>query len=463
MLRYFRINDPYRLISLLVLLTLASLPFLIDLPGITVQELRDLVMGEVVGNKMLYVEIIDRTAPMMALFDGLLNFIFGRSLLARHILALIIIFFQASYFGILLINNKAYNESSYVPSLIFGFLCFFSFDLLAITPELLASTLLLLGLNNLFKEIEFRVDRDSIVLNMGVFIGIASLFVFSYTIFLIGAIFILIVFARASFRKIGMVLFGYSLVHAILIIFYYCYEQTDQLWIHFYIANFSGMSRTLVGMKSILILGAVPMVYFIFSLFMLTREARFTKYQSQLFQAIFLWLAISMIQIWFTADLTPHSFFTFIPATAYFVSHYLLLIRRKSIAETMWWIFVLGLLTINGLSRYGQLRGVEYTALFPSASKYEKEITEKKIMILGDDISLFRENKLAGYFLDWDLSRKYFEQPDYYENIIKINKSISTDPPDVIIDPGNLMGPVVIRIPSLEKKYRKEGEIYWKR
>ena len=370
MLRYFRINDPYRLISLLVLLTLASLPLLIDLPGMMVQELKDMVMGEVVGSKMLYVEIIDRTAPMTALVDGVLNFFFGRSLLARHILALIVIFFQASYFGILLINNKAYNESSYVPSLIFGFLCFFSFDLLAITPELLASTLLLLGLNNLFKEIEFRVDRDSIVLNMGVFIGIASLFVFSYTIFLIGAVFILVVFARATLRKIGMVLFGYSLVHAILFTFYYCYEQTDELWIHFYVANLSGMSRTLVSMKSILILGAVPMVYFIFSLFMLTREARFTKYQSQLFQAIFLWLAISMIQIWFTTDLTPHSFFTFIPPTAYFVSHYLLLIRRRSIAETMLWIFVLGLLAINGLSRYDRLRGVEYSVLFPVASQY---------------------------------------------------------------------------------------------
>ena len=127
------------------------------------------------------------------------------------------------------------------------------------------------------------------------------------------------------------------------------------------------------------------------------------------------------------------------------------------------WIFVLGLLAINGLSRYDRLRGVEYSVLFPVASQYEKEITEKKIMVLGDDISLYKENKLAGYFLDWNLSRKYFEQSDYYENIIKINKSISDDPPDVIIDPGNLMGSVMVRIPSLEKKYRKEKEVYWKR
>ena len=168
------------------MLTLASLPLLIDLPTLTLQELKDMVLGEVVGSKILYVEIIDRTGPLMAVTDGILNLCFGRSLLARHIIALILICFQASYFGILLINNKAYNESGYVPSLVFGFLCFFSFDLLATTPELLASTLLLLALNNLFKEIEFRIDRDSIILNLGVFIGLASLFIFSYIIFLAG-------------------------------------------------------------------------------------------------------------------------------------------------------------------------------------------------------------------------------------------------------------------------------------
>jgi hypothetical protein len=201
-LRFFRINDPYRLLALLVLLVLISLPMLVQPPPLMIGELSGMVVGEQIHDKIMYVELFDRTAPLMAMTDGLLDFLFGRSLMGRHLLALFIIFFQASYFGILLINNRAYNENSYVPALIFGLLCFFSFDLLTITPELLASTLLLLALNNLFKEIEFRVDRDSIVLNLGVFIGMASLFVLSYTIFLFGAIIILLVFARSSARKI---------------------------------------------------------------------------------------------------------------------------------------------------------------------------------------------------------------------------------------------------------------------
>ena len=459
-LRFFRLNDPYRLIALWLMLTLASLPLLIDLPAMTLQELKDVVLGEAMGDNLLYVEIIDRTAPMMALMDSILNFCFGRSLLARHILALILICFQTSYFGILLINNKAYNETSYIPSLVFGFLCFFSFDLLTVSPELFASTLLLLALNNLFKEIEFRVDRDSIVLNLGVFLGLASLFIFSYTIFLVGAILILILFARASLRKILLVLFGYGLVHAGLFTLYYCYEHTTDLWRHFYAANFSRATLTHMDTNSLLVLIAVPGVYFIFSLFMLTREARFTKYQSQLFQTIFLWLAIALIQFWLMAEKTPHSLYIVVPAVAYFVSHYLLLIRRKWIAEMMFWLFMLGLLSLNYGSRYGWMKQVNYESLFPQPSIYEKAVNGKSIMVIGNDLSLYQNHTLAGYFLDWDLSRKYFEEPDYYENIVKINEAIEKNPPDVIIDEVGLMGPIISRIPLLEKEYEKDSSIY---
>jgi len=462
-LRYFRINDPYRLITLLVLLALASLPLLITLPAMTLQELKGIVLGEIIGGKLLYVEIIDRTAPLMALTDGLLNFLFGRSLIARHILALLIIFFQAGYFGILLINNKAYSDNNYVPALIFGFLCFFSFDLLAITPELLASILLLMALNNLFKEIEFRVDRDSIVLNLGVFLGLASLFVFSYSIFLIGVIFILIVFARATVRKILLLLFGFLLIHALLWIVYYCYENTTELWDHFYVANVSQFGSSLINIKSIFILGVVPLTYFVFSLFMTTREARLTKYQSQLFQVIFLWLAIALIQVYFTSERTPHSFFTFIPSIAYFISHYLLLIRRKFIAESMLWLLIAGLIAVNLLAKSKVLSNVDYIGLFPVTSPYQKAVANKNIIIIGDDLSILKNNTLAGYFLDWDLSKKYFEHPDYYESIIKINNAIEEDKPQAIIDENGMMAPFVERIPLLKKNYRKENSIYWRR
>lgn len=463
MLRFFRINDPYRLLALLVLLVLISLPMLVQTPPLMLGELSGMVVGEQVHDKIMYVELIDRTAPLMAMMDGFLDFLFGRSLTGRHLLAQFIIFFQASYFGILLINNRAYNENSYVPALIFGLLCFFSFDLLTITPELLASTLLLLALNNLFKEIEFRVDRDSVVLNLGVFIGLASLFVLSYTIFLVGAIIILLVFARSSIRKILLVLVGFALVHGILMTWYYVYGNTAELWNHFYLANVKADGEPLMNLSGLGLLLFVPLSYFVFSLFMLTREARFTKYQSQLFQTIFLWLAIALIQLWLMPARSPHSLYTVIPSLAYFISHYLLLIRRRAISEVMLWLFVTGILVISTMAKKEQITAINYDKLLAPAIAADPTVVGKKVMVLSRDRSWYLNNTMSGYFLDWDLSRSVIESPDVYHNIILVNEALEADTPDLIIDPENKMGPVLERLPKWKEQYVWQNGRYSRR
>lgn len=461
MLRYFRINDPYRLISLLVLMILASLPLLIDFPEVTAQELKDLVIGERVGNKIMYVDLIDRTPPLMAVLDGVLNFLFGRSVFARHVVALVILFFQSAYFGILLINNRAYNENTYVPSLIFGILCFFSFDLLSLTPELLASTLLLLALNNIFKEIEFRVDRDSVVLNLGIFLGLASLIVFSYSIFLFGAMVILIIFARTSPRKVLLMLLGYGLVHGIVFTLYYYHGHSADLWRNFYLASF-GQSGESVSFRTMLVLIAVPGLYFIISLFMLTRDARFTRYQSQIFQVLFLWLIFSSIVLLLEPAIVPHTLMIFLPPLAYFISHYLLLIHRRRIAEYMLLLFVAGVLMVNFAARNGKIQQVDFSGLFAAPSPYASQIKGKRVMVVGDDIGLYRWNSLGGSFLDWELSKDYFRNPDVYENIIKLNDAFAEDPPEAIVDELNLIAPLFERLPRVRKMYRKEGAVYWR-
>lgn len=83
-------------------------------------------------------------------------------------------------------------------------------------------------------------------------------------------------------------------------------------------------------------------------------------------------------------------------------------------------------------------------------------------MIVGEDIGLYNENSLGGAFLDWELSRGYFEHPEYYENIIAMNAAFVEDPPEAIVDELNLMGPILQRLPRIKKLYRKEGPVYWR-
>ncbi len=397
MLRFFRINDPYRLLGVLIVLILIALPLWIDSVNLSWQELKNHILGEAIsGGKLMYIEVYDDTPPLASAFLGLMDWVFGRSVFAWQFIAFLLIFFQASYFGIMLINNKAYEENTYLPALIYGLLAFFSFDLFSFSPELLASTFLLFAINNLFKEIEFRIQRDDIVLKVGVSIGLASLLVFSYAAFLPAVAFLLALFARITPRKIFILLSGFALPHAILVMIYFYWDSGSLLWQNFYLPNLYFSKHAFISTKALFVLGLIPLTYFVFSLVMLNRVARFTRYQSQLLQVMFIWLAPSAMLILLTRELTPHSFYIFLPILSYFISHYFLLIRRKWIAEIMLWVFVFGIVFIGSMARYGKMKSIDYSMLLTSSEA--SKVPRKKIMVLGENNNAYLNNSLGGTF-----------------------------------------------------------------
>ncbi|HET9052550.1 MAG TPA: DUF6427 family protein, partial [Cyclobacteriaceae bacterium] len=364
MLGYFRINDPYRLIGLLVIMTVLTLPLFIDTPGVTVPELKSFVVGErVTGGHGLYHGTIDSTPPLASWFYGLFDMVFGRSLTARHIVAFVLLFLQSAFLGIVLINRKVFSENTYIPSLLFSLLAFISFDSLALTGDLLAFGVLLLALNSLIKEIEFRTPRDETAFNVGIFISLASMFSFSYAIFLPGAIIILSIFTRSSIRKYLLLAFGFVLPHLVLICIFNLNGHAQELWQNYYVHNLRFQSHDLISTKSLLLLCTVPLFYLFVSLFILNRDARLTKYQSQIFQMMFLWVVIALVQFLLAADFRPQSVITVLPPVSFFLTHFLLLIRRRKFAEMNTLVLLTGIVTLAYLTRYNQIPQISYADL----------------------------------------------------------------------------------------------------
>jgi len=98
-LRFFRFNDPYRLLVALVLLVALGLPLFLNPMPVTLQELKAIVLGELLNSgKIMYLQVVDDTPWIASWVASTADFLFGRSLLARHMIALFIIFFP----GILL-------------------------------------------------------------------------------------------------------------------------------------------------------------------------------------------------------------------------------------------------------------------------------------------------------------------------------------------------------------------------
>ncbi len=456
-LRFFRINDPYRLLAILLFLFLFSLPFLIGPPGITKPELKAMLVGEALNQgQQMYSEVYDSTPPLSAAVFACLDWTMGRSVMGRQVFALFLIFFQAAFFAIVLINTKAYNDNTYVPGFIYALLCFVSFDFLSVNPALLGSTVLLLALNNLFREIEFRVERDETVFKVGFYSGLASLFVFTYGIFMVAAIVILTIYSRNNLRKTLLTLVGFLLPHLVLNVWYYYRDELPALWTNFYAENLFHTDLNLVSLRTLLLISALPLVYFVFSLFMMTREARFTKYQSQLFQVMFLWLIVCVVELFVTRQLSPHSLIIAIPSLSYFFSYYLLLIRRKWIAETALWVLIVGVISVAVLAGKGKISAIDYYNLMAPAGQPNTS-EQKKIMVLDDDLSLYRSNQLGGYFLDWAVSQRALSRLDEYEEVLRLDNMFKQHPPDEIIDPSGVLPSVMARVPAVEKAYRKVG------
>lgn len=453
MLQYFRINDPYRLLGLLAIMVLINLPFFIDSPAITYPELKSILTGEKVHEgKVLYTNLVDSTAPLAAWINGFLEMITGRSLLARHLLAFLIVFFQAAFIGIVFVDKKAFSESTYIPSLVFVILFFFSFDTLALSPELIGSGLLLLALNNLFKEIEFREQRDESIFNLGLFIGLASLISFSFVVHLLGSITILIVFTRSSPRKYLLMVLGFLVPHVLLMSVYYLNGGLNDLWNFYYAPNLAFAGNSYLSTRSLWMLGAIPLFFLMISFVMLNREARFTKYQSQLVQTMFFWMLFSFLQAIYSKDLRPQSFITLIPSFSFFIAHYLLLIRRRRLADLSAWIFLLGIVMVNHLARFDKIESIDYHHLFVGKSPVP-DVSDKKVLLLDDNLSVYQNNSIGTSFLNWGLSKEFLNEPDYYDNVIRVNQSFQDDFPDVIIDPNNLMKGFFNRIPAIAGQY----------
>lgn len=460
LLRFFSINDPFRFAMLFLLVVGGSIPILQYSAGTTILELKGMVLGEVLRGNFLYTQIIDDTPPLMALVERGLSILFDRSIWARHILALLLIFLQATYFGYFLVNKITRKGSIYIPALLYVCVCYLAFGVISFSAELLGSTFLLLALYYLISEVECLTGQKTFAVHIGMCLGISTLFVFVHWVFLIASVLVMVFLYRRSLQNILLLIVGFSLVHAVLWMVYFWMDGTVELWANFYKVNLVTGGSNLITMNLMLRLGAIPFLYLAFSFFYLILVKKASKKYSYIYQIYFFWLIFGVIVVLLSPNRTLHSFFPLIPFLIYFINRYFFSMKRRWLAEILVLVFVVAMSFVKFKNHWS--RTDVYAGLFPLPIE-DTSINNKKIMVLGDYLSMYIKNKPAGFFINWRLSKPYFMEPDYYENIVTINESFLQDPPEVIFDPLNIMSPVMERIPRLKIDYKKVGDTYWRR
>lgn len=461
MIRFFSINDPYRLLIVLAFMILMGTVAHYHLPKATFAETKGKIVGEMMSDGLLlYQEIIDSTPPLTAVMHRAARGIFGSDLALRRSVTVLLLFLQAALLGFLLNSNRAFDQPGYLSSFIYAVLIFFSFDSVTYTREVWASLFLLLAMDRLLRQIQFRNQNESNLTILGLYAGISTLFVFTYAVFYIAILIILVLNSRPQLRQILLFTTSFLFPHILLICVYYFLGAGAALQNSFYAPNFEFNSRSFMGAGSLLMLLITPIIFLVLALVMALRNSRMTKYQSQIFQIMIFWLLFGIIEVWIARQRTAQSLIVCAAPAAYLITFYLIKIKRKRIANFLLLFLTTAIITTGGMGISGKIKSIDYSLNFPDGEN--TDLTGKKVLVLSNRIDYYNSNNAGGFFPEWNLSETLFREPGYYEHVEILYQAFKKNPPDVIIDPENLMPGVLYYLPELNSAYRKTGDTYFR-
>ncbi|MCX6217476.1 hypothetical protein [Spirosoma sp.] len=459
MLSFFKSYFPYQYVSLLGLLLLIRLPLLLHPFPLLIPELNWMLVGEQMSQgNLLYRDIWDSISPLSALVYWGINSVFGRSPLVLHAAATLVSVFQIVYFNYLTNNRDVYPDRSFWPGLIYMLFMHLSFDCLTLSPVLMSTSFLLLAFGTLIRQMERRGATDE-VFEVGFYIGIAALFYLPSALFILWAILSLLFYTGATFRQYSLSLFGFLFPFAATVLFYYLSDSLDDFNRNLLSSVFRVRQYSLSDFKSLIASLFIPLGLGILGfLSLFNRSGRYVNFQQRVQQIMAIWSVFAFLTIGLMPFLAPMVFLSFVPPMAYFAFFYFENIRKGWLAEItfliafslMLLLFYQGSLGLIPGSNLGRLSSLQV-----QPSPLPNNITNKRVLIIGEDLSAYRQNKLATPYLNWDLAKYDLKNLDNYESVINVFDHFRQDPPDYIIDREDVVEKLFQRAPALFLQYEK--------
>jgi len=444
---------------------MVRLPFYFQGINTTLPDLNHFLIGESLANgSSLYISLWEDISPFSAWTYMLLHFLFGKSIWAYHTIGFLLMFFQCLLFNAITYKNKLYNEGTYVPAIVYGLLMSISSGMYSLSPILMSSTFILLALNNIFRQVEFRMKSDEPILGIGIYLGVAALFYLPAAIFGLIALIILAFFSSTIGRRYVLVFFGFALPLLLVICYFYFIDGVASAWSIVATKIFNPNKFDYLSYQSILLILAIPLLYFIFSIVRIVQKNRFSNYQLRLIQLVIVWMLMSLfLMIWMEKLVT--SFIFFIPTFAIIITHYFLLIKNRLKAEMLFSLFMIGVLCLNLAMQYNWFSVNTYIDNSHEqllSTPYDDKVADKRILVLGDNLHIYKNASLATPFLDWQLSSETLKEPNYYGKSARIYLGFTDqNPPEIIIDLENCMPKLQKNILFIQDNYvRTEANVY---
>ncbi len=402
---------------------------------------------------MLYFEIWDYISPFSAGVYWIIDFFFGRSIIVYNILGLLVSFIQAFIFNMIAQNNKFYPEHNFIPALVYAILISSFIDFFTLSPMLMGVTFVLLALNNVVSQIEFRAKKDEKLVSIGLYLGIASLFHFPLIIFGPTMILVLLLFSSTIPRRFLLIFYGWLLPPALIVLYYFLSGRLHYLWINQVMPWFYMPSINILSINSVIFLISPVLAFILFAFIRIKRRARITNYQSRLIQVILSFMLLSIIILFIEIDRYLYVLIVFVPGSAYFISFYFILAKRKIASELMFIVFISLVVGLNWLTVF-KMEETMKTSYFIE----KKEWKNTSVTWLGDNISAYVNAKAGTPYLNWKLSERAWNNINRYRYLSLTVRSFIEERPETIFDPDGHFSRLLDRAPVLRDYYRLSEE-----
>jgi hypothetical protein len=460
----FKINDPYRLIALLLIAIGIKLPFMLG--GCSSPDMEYwLLLGEAVDNTTMYMGVLDNLAPLSAGVYWLIVFITGKSVLTLHILGLLLLLLQAIIFNSLAIRNKVYEQNTYLPAFVYVIIGSIQYELSVFSPAQLGMTFILLALSELLAHVEFRAKRDEQIMSIGLLVGLASLFYLPLFLFLPIILLVLIIFTNTLSRRYAILIISAFMPLSVALAYYWImHSTTSYFFAHFIIPTVSfGLENPFTHLSSIVVF--IPLVLlFIAGFTTMHKQRRLNNYQNRLAQLFFVFSVLLFgIPLLTIIDKISVALL-YLPVLAFISSHLFYLIRKPITDLTVSLIFIGAILFMAFQTEFQITPWPGKTSTRAQVVQELGElIKEKKIWVLGEHKELYTYGSIGTSFFDWSLSRPFLDNLNYYDNLVFIRQSLDLFEPDVILDYDQRWREIVNHIPTLENEYEQIRPFVWVR
>lgn len=153
----------------------------------------------------------------------------GSQSMWAQILAIVLLLIQGFMVNLLSINNRLTNEVNLFPGVFYILSSCLVPDMLYLSPVLLGNTFMMIALLELFGTYKKNNCADKIF-NAGFWIGIASLFYFSFAFYLILLMAGLNILRAFKIQERLMALIGLLVPYILVGFYFYWFDRFDEFW-----------------------------------------------------------------------------------------------------------------------------------------------------------------------------------------------------------------------------------------